>query len=418
MKETTDLVRDAQAGSLDAYGDLVGRFQDMVYGYAYAILNDFHAAEDVAQESFVAAYQALGQLRNPAAFSGWLRRVVHKHADRHTRARQVGTVPLLAAADHAAKTPGPLARAEKGEMRSRVRSAIAELPEAERMATTLFYINGYSQKEVAGFLEVPVSTVNARLQAARGRLKERMMNMVSEEMKGRPLSDGFPARVRAVLERPRLLEVEGHPVRAVWEAVRQAFDDFDVIDLDEVCSADVRGVPGYEHTFDIDENHVLRVDLTGPILDKWLREGGARKWLAVGRVFRDEENEEGTRLAVFHQLEVFLSGQGVGEADLCEQFLRAARAIFGESIECRLKPAEWVDDATVSHGTELETKWRDEWLEVGGGGVFTENVLKQGGEKTAGLSAVGFAFGLERCAQILHDLDTVGQLWKPPFVAG
>jgi DNA-directed RNA polymerase specialized sigma24 family protein len=54
-----------------AFGELVVRFQDMAYGYAYAILGDAHLAQDAAQEAFIAAYQKLAQLREPAAFPGW-----------------------------------------------------------------------------------------------------------------------------------------------------------------------------------------------------------------------------------------------------------------------------------------------------------------------------------------------------------
>ena len=62
---------------------------------------------------------------------------------------------------------GPPAAAEKREMSEAVLAAIRALPGDQRAATTLFYINGYSQQEVADFLEVPVTTVNNRLAASR-----------------------------------------------------------------------------------------------------------------------------------------------------------------------------------------------------------------------------------------------------------
>ena len=70
MEELASLVVRARAGDLKAYGQVVRRFQDMAYGYAYSLLGDFHLAEDAAQEAFVQAYRDLGKLAIPAAFPG------------------------------------------------------------------------------------------------------------------------------------------------------------------------------------------------------------------------------------------------------------------------------------------------------------------------------------------------------------
>lgn len=59
------LIERTRSGQLDAYGDLVRRFQDMAVDYAYSLLGDFHLAEDAAQEAFVRAYLELSELRQP-----------------------------------------------------------------------------------------------------------------------------------------------------------------------------------------------------------------------------------------------------------------------------------------------------------------------------------------------------------------
>ena len=76
MEDLRTLVLDAQTGNLDAFNNLVRRFQDMAVGYAYAILRDFQFAEDAAQEAFISAWLFLDSLREPKAFAGWLRRLV------------------------------------------------------------------------------------------------------------------------------------------------------------------------------------------------------------------------------------------------------------------------------------------------------------------------------------------------------
>lgn len=76
--------------------------------------------------------------------------------------------------------PTPPEAMARAEMRDEILRAIRSLPRLQRETTTLFYINGYSHKDIAEFLEVPVSTVNDRLHASRKRLKERMVAMVAE----------------------------------------------------------------------------------------------------------------------------------------------------------------------------------------------------------------------------------------------
>src|SRR5712692_187738 len=92
-------IRQAQLGDVEAYEWIVRRFQDMAVGYAASILGDFHLAEDAAQEAFIEAWRDLPQLREPAAFAGWLRKIVFKQCDRLTRGKRAATVPMETAAD-------------------------------------------------------------------------------------------------------------------------------------------------------------------------------------------------------------------------------------------------------------------------------------------------------------------------------
>jgi len=80
-------------------------------------------------------------------------------------------------------------------MKDRIMEAVRSLPPPQREATTLFYINGYSQDEIAEFLEVPVNTVKSRLHSARLKLKERMIMMVKEAFDEYKLPGDFAGRV-------------------------------------------------------------------------------------------------------------------------------------------------------------------------------------------------------------------------------
>ncbi len=68
MEKLVTLIREAQSANAEAYGLIVSRFQDMAYGYAYAILGNFQQAEDAAQEAFIEAYRCLPSLHEPLAF--------------------------------------------------------------------------------------------------------------------------------------------------------------------------------------------------------------------------------------------------------------------------------------------------------------------------------------------------------------
>ena len=211
-KETRTLIVEASstesspAERQESFRLIVKRFEDLAYACAYALLRDFWLAEDVAQEAFITAWQKLHQLRKPEAFPGWFRQIVINECHRLTRGKKLQFVPLESATAKAAigdAASNPQELIELTEMRDNVRDAIATLPEHERLITTLFYINEYSQREISAFLGLPVSTVVKRLYSARRRLKQRMIGMFKDDLqKHKPSrSDAFAeqlcARLRA-----------------------------------------------------------------------------------------------------------------------------------------------------------------------------------------------------------------------------
>ena len=76
----------AQSARHEAFGALVAAYQDMACGYALAQLGNWPAAKDAAQDAFILAYQQIGQLREPAAFGAWLKRIVWSQCQRARRA--------------------------------------------------------------------------------------------------------------------------------------------------------------------------------------------------------------------------------------------------------------------------------------------------------------------------------------------
>lgn len=260
MEPFEQLVIRVQQNDLAAFGDLVRRFQDMAVGYAYTILHDWHLAEDAAQEAFIEVHRTLHQLREPFAFPNWLRRIVFKHCDRLTRRKRVAMVDLSAAST-VASTEQPMQLVEGAEMRTQIFYEIQALPAEEREVLTLFYLSDYSHKEIAAFLEMPLTMVNNRLRRARKRLQERMMEMVQENLQGqrpsrndqfaeRVLSfinaadSGYADEVKTMLtENPELVDVKGRArystrdVRALHYALN--YGHVDVVEQLLEAGADV-----------------------------------------------------------------------------------------------------------------------------------------------------------------------------------
>jgi len=176
MTDYYRLVTQAQSDNTyhraDAFNQLFIHFQPMAYHYAYSTLGDSHLAEDITQDAFLTVYERIGQLRDPLAFPGWLKRIVMTHVDRlvrKNRPQQESFEERYDLADE--ESLNPEAAAEESDIKARLQEAIDSLPEHERVVTHGFYLKGESQKEIAARLGIPVATVKKRLQYARQRLK-------------------------------------------------------------------------------------------------------------------------------------------------------------------------------------------------------------------------------------------------------
>lgn len=212
METLKPIFERAKQGDLKAYEQIVAHFQDLAVGYGYALLRDFHLAQDAAQEAFTEAWVNLERVYDVFAFPALLRKIVFKHCDRMTRrGKKVEIVSMEQLVEIASEDRHPDRTTEENEMRCLVREAIDTLPENERQAVSLFYISDYSQREVAVFLGVSVAVVKNRLRSARRRLKERLFDMVKDNMHvNRPSRDDrFIDRVREILAPDKADHSEG-----------------------------------------------------------------------------------------------------------------------------------------------------------------------------------------------------------------
>jgi RNA polymerase sigma-70 factor (ECF subfamily) len=157
------LVRDAQRGSGPALEQLFRRHWPRAYRAALLVVGDAAAAEDIAQESFLAAVRALDRFDRRRPFGPWLHRIVVNRAIDWTRARKLRAEVELGDFHSAPPVPEP-----DGTALGR----IADLAPEHRAVVVLRYVLEYTPGEIAELLDLPRGTVNSRLRRGLDRMKE------------------------------------------------------------------------------------------------------------------------------------------------------------------------------------------------------------------------------------------------------
>jgi RNA polymerase sigma-70 factor, ECF subfamily len=172
------LVELARRGDTSAFGELVTRHQAAVYRTAMVVCRDRSEAEDVAQETFLAAWQRLEGFRGEARFLTWILRIAwHRALTRRestwTRLRRVVT-DVAGAAEPASPAPSAEARLADSEFAGVVHDLVRQLPPRLRDPLLLAAAGDCTFEEMASLLGVPSGTLKWRVSDARRRLKRQL----------------------------------------------------------------------------------------------------------------------------------------------------------------------------------------------------------------------------------------------------
>ncbi len=135
-----------------------------------AVTGDPHDADDAAQDAFLSALDRIETYDSSRPFGPWLMRIATNAAIDLVRRRAVRRSDAL---DERApsRTRSPASDAEGAEIRAKLMAALAELPERQRVAVTLFDVEGYSHAEIAAVLQIPEGTVRSDVFHARRALR-------------------------------------------------------------------------------------------------------------------------------------------------------------------------------------------------------------------------------------------------------
>lgn len=167
------LIQRCRSGTDDAaFGELVARYKDLVYGIVLRLAPDRSHADDLAQEVFLKIHRGLPYFRGEARLSTWIYRIV-MNACGQARSRPRTEVSLDRGPDRRPIDPG---RADAAfadlELRDRLDKAIAQLPEHYRFLIAAHHLRGVQYEALAEALDIPVGTVKTHLHRAKRQLRE------------------------------------------------------------------------------------------------------------------------------------------------------------------------------------------------------------------------------------------------------
>ena len=188
------LTKQAMEGDLDAFNQLVLRYQGIAYNHAYALLGDTNQAEDAVQESFIKAFQAMNGFRG-VSFRGWLLKIVTNSAyDWLRRSQRHPMQPLFPEDENGEEIESPAwivdpaasvqEEVEEKEFSKKIYEALDELPDVYRSVLTLIDIHELDYAEAAEALKVPIGTVKSRLARARLQMQKKLRGNLTTSYEG------------------------------------------------------------------------------------------------------------------------------------------------------------------------------------------------------------------------------------------
>lgn len=178
------LILKASHRDLEAFNQLVLKYQNLIYNQAYALLGDPYAAEDATQESFIKAFENINSFRG-GSFRSWMLKItIHSCYDQLRRSKRHPSIPLYPLTGDGEEIEAPTWLAdpkasvqdevEQREFSRMVFQHLETLPESYRSVITLVDFNDLDYAETAHILNIPIGTVKSRLARARLHMQEKL----------------------------------------------------------------------------------------------------------------------------------------------------------------------------------------------------------------------------------------------------
>jgi len=193
------LVRNVLNGKTEHFAILVDRYENLVFSTLFAKLNQFDDAEDLAQETFLKAFQSLKTLEDPGKFGSWLKSISDNLANDFLASQSVRQRDLSQAVE-LPRMERPDEELDVREKHERLLAEIKNLKPEHREVILLYYFEGApSLQKMADFLGLPSSTVRGRVERARIELRNRLEQDLKSAVSSRRLGRDFTRGVMALL---------------------------------------------------------------------------------------------------------------------------------------------------------------------------------------------------------------------------
>ncbi len=186
------LAAQAAQGREGAYRELLRRYERPIFSLVYRMVRDRSLAEDLAQEAFIRAFNAIDSYNPRYKFSSWIFKIANNHTIDHLRKKRLDTVsidgsPHASTSEEAVQTrvvvestaETPEEFVENRELGSLIEQAIGELRPEYRNVVLLRHVEGYTYDEISDILDLPLGTVKTYLHRARGELKQLLAHLTS-----------------------------------------------------------------------------------------------------------------------------------------------------------------------------------------------------------------------------------------------
>jgi RNA polymerase sigma-70 factor (ECF subfamily) len=189
-QDDRDLAALAAQGREGAFRELLTRYERPVFSLVFRMVRDRSLAEDLAQEAFIRAFNAIGSYNPSFKFSNWILKIANNHTIDYLRKRKLDTIsihgsPHASSSEEEARTrlviedrdERPDAYVENRELGSEIEAAIGTLRPEYRTVILLRHVEGYSYEEIADTLELPLGTVKTYIHRARNELKDALAHL-------------------------------------------------------------------------------------------------------------------------------------------------------------------------------------------------------------------------------------------------
>jgi len=275
------LVNAILAGDRDAFGHIVTRYQALICSLAYNATGSVRQSEDLAQETFIAAWRDLGQLREAAKLRGWLctiaRHQISRAYSRAGREPAHAAEPLETAHELAAPEPLPSEQAISREEQAILWRSLEQIPASYREPLILFYRQNQSVEQVAGALELSADAVKQRLARGRKLLHDQVAGFVEGALQRTAPGAAFTTSVLGALPALTVPAAAAIVAKGGVAAKATGTGGFAVAILGPVV-----GILGGWIGYQVSLESAGRANAASPREREFLRQLAWRVWLAAG----------------------------------------------------------------------------------------------------------------------------------------